>query len=201
MIYKIDKIALLQEDMYPQQPSGMSSIAKKGAALLGVGAAGALAHAGTFGTGTKNFVDGVGSAAHSMAQTAGHKMGEALNGASTFYGHPASSAPSTPDGTYKHDVEQKTHDDANHVAGDHNTEDDGSFVHGALAGAAGLAGLVGLGKGAKAFGKSDAYRNYKMGAAGHQGTANNHGIFRSAGLAQHRFGNKLSGAYKGFKNG
>ena len=200
------KSRLIQEDMYnPQPSSGMSSIAKKGAALLGVGAAGALAHAGTFGTGAKNFVDGAASAGSAMAQTAGNQVGSSLNDASKFYGKDASTAPTAPVGTFKHDVEQKAHNDANHYTGDADHQDDddeGSFGMGALAGAAGLgAAALGL-KGSKAFGQSDAMRNYKMGAAGHKSEAAGHqGLFRSAGLAKHNFNNRVNAAYRGFKTG
>lgn len=208
MGHLVYKSRLIQEDMYnPQPSSGMSSIAKKGAALLGVGAAGALAHAGTFGTGAKNFVDGAASAGSSMAQTAGHKVGESLNDASKFYGGNGTSSPTAPTGTPKHDVEQTTHNDSNHYTGavDHNQQDDdheGGFGLGALAGVAGVgAAALGL-KGAKAFGQSDAMRNYKMGAAGHQTSAAGHqGLFRSAGLAQHNFKNRVGAAYRGFKTG
>lgn len=199
------KSRLIQEDMYNPQPSGMSSIAKKGAALLGVGAAGALAHAGTFGTGAKNFVDGAASAGSAMAQTAGHKVGESLNDASKFYGGNGTSNPTAIPGTPKHETEQNTHADSNHYNGivDHNQNDDeGSFGMGALAGIAGV-GAAGLGlKGAKAFGQSDAMRNYKMGAAGHMSNATGHqGLFRNAGLAQHNLKNKVNAAYRGFKTG
>lgn len=200
------KSRLIQEDMYnPQPSSGMSSIAKKGAALLGVGAAGALAHAGTFGTGAKNFVDGAASAGSAMAQTAGNQVGSSLNDASKFYGKDASTAPTAPVGTFKHDVEQKAHNDANHYTEDADHQDDdheGGFGMGALAGIAGVgAAALGL-KGAKAFGQSDAMRNYKMGAAGHASNATGHqGLFRSAGLAKHNFNNRVNAAYRGFKTG
>lgn len=202
------KSRLIQEDMYnPQPSSGISSIAKTGAALLGVGAAGALAHAGTFGTGAKNFVDGAASAGSAMAQTAGHKVGESLNDASKFYGGNGTSTPTAIPGTPKHETEQNTHTDSNHYNGivDHTQNDDddeGGFGMGALAGAAGL-GAAALGiKGISAFGKSDAMRNYKMGAAGHKSNASGHqGLFRSAGLAKHNFNNRVGAAYRGFKTG
>lgn len=227
MLYTINKLALLQEDMYPQQ-GGMSPLAKKGAALLGVGAAGAMAHSGTFGTGVKNFVDGTANAGISMAQAAGNKAGEEMDKTSKFYQN-------HPDGTRQQVEAQAQHDqqvinhppkvehtvhqpavvksESNHQTqqpqvadqGKPEQNDDGGddFGYGSVAGVLGTLGAIGAAKGIHSFGKSDTFRNYRLGSKGYQtsGKGSVGGIGYKVGAAQHNTGKRFSAAYKGFKTG
>ena len=105
MRYRINK-SLIQEEMSP--------FAKNGAKLLGAGGAVALAHAGTFGTGVKNLVDGAGNSVAGMGQTAGHKIGTSLNDAGKFYGQKDNNPVVTPAeiNQTKNEVETKTIKDA-----------------------------------------------------------------------------------------
>ena len=206
MLYSIDKQLLLENVSLLEEE--MSPMARRGMKLAGAGGVGALAHAGTFGSGVKNAVDGTYDAVKGMAQTAGSKAGSSLTDAGKFYGNKESAGKvagghtdTTGMNHQQAKVETGAQDHANTSADvDASDDEDGLGVLGSIGAATVAGGLGYLGyKGAKSKAGKTIGRGIATGAkaAGHS-TMN---AARTAGSGLNSTKRKLGAGFTGFKKG
>ncbi len=186
MLYTIDKDVILESVNLLEEE--MSQMAKNGMKVGALGATAGLAHAGTFGTGIKNMVDGAGGAIAGGAQTAAHHVGNSLTDAGKFYGHQ-----DTPENANSHQVQvnNQTHHDATKVAehSDNGDDDSGMGILGAIgagtvAAGLGYAGLKGAKAGNKAYQGSGLQKKVNSGMSNMKNSYNagNNGMSQSGGV-------------------
>jgi len=171
MILNINKNVILESMSLMQEE--MSPLAKNAMKVGAVGAAAGMAHAGAFGDGIKNTVDGAGSAIAGGAQAIGNTAGNTLKDTGKYYTdkinhslvnnqaedsakHTAEMKASAPHVTA---AENKAHDNDN---SDDSSGEDGDYTNilaklgmGAIGAGLGYAGL----KGHKAYQGSNVQKN------------------------------------------
>jgi len=172
----LESLSLLEEEMSQMAKNGM----KVGAAGAGLG----LAHAGTFGTGIKNAVDGGYDAMRGSAAALGSKVGNEASAAGHFYGGDDmfKNKESSPHSDVRQKVEHDAHK-ASTEAEDHDADDDSGMGLLGMAGTA-AAGLAAGGLAAHVAGNGVAKTKQQAGnVAGkawsgvkHGASATGHGV-------------------------
>ncbi len=196
MIFDVNKSIILESLSLLEEE--MSQMARNGMKVGAVGAGLGLAHAGTFGSGVKNAVDGSYDAVRGAASAAGSKIGNEATAAGHFYGgdkmfQAKESAPVS-------DVRQKVEHDAQHASVDaaapiDDAADDDSGI--GILGGLGLAAAGGIAAHVAGNGVGKTASQVKQGAHAAYGAAKS-GV-AATGHGVKNFGSALKSGGSAFK--